>query len=92
LEGQKIFVTNTKPINQKRNSIRLLRSDNYNEDEFLLGLLIAILENRKEINKDNIKKIDLKVYSDGNSKDTKFIDYMSKKLDINKEELLKALE
>jgi len=87
-----VFVSKSKPINQKRDAIRLLRADHYSDNEFFLDLLVGILETQKELSPEKISKLNLKVYDDGSPKDVKLVDYMSNKLNLDKKELLQSFK
>ena len=87
-----MFISNTKPINQKRDAIHLLRADHYTDDELYLEFLIAIIEAQSEISKKNIVDIDVEVYDNGDSHYENLIDYMSDKLNLDKTDFLKIFE
>ncbi|MDY9924397.1 hypothetical protein [Methanobacterium sp.] len=87
----KIFITNSKPLDQHTNSIRLLRADHFNDNEFYWQLLFAILS-QKDIEKDDIEEINLEIYGDDSSHQEKLIDYMSARLEVDKNELLEVFE
>ena len=91
---KKIKPSNSEPINQKRETIRLLRADHYTDDAFFLELLISILENKEKMGIDNIEDIDLEVYDDGDPHKKNLIDYISDKTSVDKNDLkaLLALE
>lgn len=79
--------SDSKPINQRTDAIRLLRADHLADNEFFLELIFAIIDTQKKIEEKNVEDINIEIYDDGIPNKRKLVEYFSDKTNIDKKDL-----